>query len=257
MAALRDAGCEPLAFGRSGPPPGHFDAAVWAGGARSSDPAELEAGHVAGPLTALARLASGGRFVYLSSGQVYGRAEVPFRESTEPTASDPYSLAKLRGEAALARAAALSKIQLTILRLPVVYGPGQRGPMFVPSLIEHLVSGRRFAMSPGQQTRDLIFVADVAAGIRRALDADAPAGLYNLGSGVEVRLCDLARSIASACGTNAEKLLDIGAIPYRGDEQMRYVFDIRKIERELGFVPTVDLPDGLARTVAAARSEHE
>lgn len=208
-----------------------WDALVWAAGARRATLEENQVDHVEAPLAAIAHLPSLARVVYLSSGETYGAQDVPFVEDAPLLGSSPYALAKIEGERALAAACAARAIDLTILRPSVVYGPGQRGPMFMPSLVHALTHDERFAMTPGEQTRDLVHVDDVAAAIALALTG--PAGTYNISSGTEITLRDLALELARRMGKSA--LLDIGALPYRPGEQMRYVLSPARAAAALGW----------------------
>ena len=190
--------------------------------------------------------------MYLGSGEVYGPAEVPFREAQAPDPRSEYARAKLRGEAALAAAAAPAGVTLTVLRLAVVYGPGQGGAMLLPSLLASLRAGRRIPMTRGEQTRDFVHGDDVATAVLAALAPGAPGGLYNVGSSVETRVADAATQLARAVGGEAAvALLGLGDLPYREGEQMRYLLDGARARAALGFVPRVALADGLARLVAS------
>ncbi len=250
-ARLVDALSGAEAFGRAGPS-GSYDAVVWAAGHRSSDAAALEAEHVSAPLAALAHVRPGGRFVYLSSGEVYGPNAVPFREDQAPDPRSPYALAKLRGERALADAAADAGVMIAVLRLAVVYGPGQAGTMLLPTLLATLRAGRRFAMTPGEQTRDFVHVDDVVALVRAALVEAASAGLYNGGTGVESSIAEVARTLALLVGGEAAvALLGVGDMPYRENEQMRYLLDGTRARVALGWLPRVALADGLRRLAAS------
>jgi nucleoside-diphosphate-sugar epimerase len=255
VAALRRANFDAFGVGRQELTQAlaqRFDAWIWAAGGRSGPEEILRQAHVEAPASALRTLKAGDKFIYLSSGQVYGDIPAPFAETDQPKGSDPYSLVKLAGESLLSKEAAAGGVRLTLLRLPVVYGPSQTGPMMIPSLLEHLRQGKRFAMTPGEQSRDLLYVDDVARGTLLALRGEQE-GLYNLGSGIEVAIREVAEKIAKKLGPAAEALLDIGAIPYRGSEQMRYVFNIDKARRELGFTPSVDLDEGIAATVGGEK----
>lgn len=81
-------------------------------------------------LARLAAEAGVGRFVFLSSARVYGLpgpGQLPFRETDAPRPGDAYGRAKAEAETGIAEAVAKSAMNLTILRLPVVYGPGRLG----------------------------------------------------------------------------------------------------------------------------------
>jgi len=229
-----------------------WDALVWAAGSRRDDAETNRAEHVIAPLAAVAAVRGLSKVVYLSSGETYGVQGVPFREETPQIGASPYALAKIEGERSMTDACAARGIALTILRPSVAYGPGQRGAMFVPSLVHALMTGARFQMTPGEQTRDMIHVGDVATAIVAAIEGKP--GVYNIGSGNEVTMRVLAADIAARFGADVRTLLEIGALPYRPNEQMRYVLDSTRAAAEITWRPYIVLAAGLDQVVAAARA---
>ena len=229
---------------------------VWAAGRRTHDGAQMRADHVDLPRQSLAAAGPQLRqFIYLSSAEVYGHATVPFREHCTPKPTDhPYALAKLAGEQALSDDARARGCHFVALRLTVVYGPGQVGTMFIPSVVDHLIRDVSVEMTPGEQTRDFVFVTDVANVVGHVVREHAE-GTYNIGSGNETRLWDVAQMIASECAPDRpiERLLQRGALPYRADEQMRYAVDIASAQRDLKFTPRVELRAGIRAVVQARR----
>ncbi|HVK72276.1 MAG TPA: NAD(P)-dependent oxidoreductase [Kofleriaceae bacterium] len=229
-----------------------WGAIVWAAGTRRATDADNLAEHATAPVAAVEHARELSRMVYLSSGEVYGAQPPPFHEDLPLLGGSSYARAKLAGEGGLAAAAGARGVALTILRPSVVYGPGQTGPMFMPSLVQALATGVRFAMTGGEQTRDLVFVDDVAAAIAAAVAG--PPGTYNVSSGVEVEMRALAVAVADRFGPDARGRLDLGALPYRDNEQMRYVLDPSRAAAALGWRATTSLDAGLDRVVAAARA---
>lgn len=226
---------------------------IWAAGGRVEDPAVCHEQHVTAPLGAFEAARSLRRFVYLSSGEVYGSQAVPFAETSAPLGTHPYARAKLAGERALSERAAQRAVALDVLRLPIVYGPGQTGRMLVPALVETLLRGERFAMTPGEQTRDFLYVDDVCALVERCLASDAPAGVWNASSGCEVSIREAALTIARAISPTAHEQLDIGALPYRAHEQLRYALDPTRARDAFGWTAQIGLATGVARVVEDAR----
>ena len=234
---------------------GGADAVVWAAGGRVSRFEEGVGVHVEAPVRVLE--ASGAtRFVYLGSGEAYGLQDVPFDEDRPLRGTSPYSRAKIAGEEAVRDAAARLGVGAYLLRMGVVFGPGQKGAMLVPALLNALMSRRRFPMTRGDQTRDVLYVDDAVELIARCLDDDAPAGTYNVGRGVEVPVIDVVTKVVEETsrhlGVDLMPLLDAGAVPYRDGEQMRYVFDMTRTHERLGWRAATSIDDAVARTVEAA-----
>jgi len=212
------------------------DAFVWAAGRREADLAANRAVHVDAAVAA-ARASGASRVVYLSTGEVYGDAPVPWREDGPVQPRSAYARTKLDGEAALADA--------VVLRIGVVYGPGQAPPMVLPSIVDAVRARRPIALTAGTQTRDFVFVDDVGDAIARALAA--PPGVINIGSGVETRVRDACELLGRLLG--APELLGFGARPLRDDDLARYVLDVTRARDILGWRASTPLAAGLARLV--------
>jgi nucleoside-diphosphate-sugar epimerase len=198
------------------------------------------------------------RIVYLSSGEVYGDAPLPYREDGPTLSASDYAQAKLLGEnAAMSscerNASPEDPAIATVLRLGLVYGPDQSPRMLIPRVVAALRANERFPLTHGEQTRDLVFVDDVAHAIVRAVES-ANAGTYNIASGSEARIRDvvegIARAIATQQGTSASDLLGLlgfGEVALRPDEAHRYVMDVSRAREDLGWTATTSLAEGLAR----------
>jgi UDP-glucose 4-epimerase len=247
VGALAAAGHEAIAFGREGLGEA-VDALVWAGGQRGGDAAALAIAHVDAAIAAV-RAGRPARVVYLSSAEVYGRGAVPFREDAAPAPPSAYARAKLEGEARLGGEVA----SLVVLRPGVVYGPGQGPGMLLPSALAELAAGRPFSVTgDGAQTRDFLYVDDLAALIARALAPDAPAGLYNAGTGREVAVRDALAMLCARLGVDA-RLVRVGERPEREGDIRRYALDASRAAARLGWRAKVTLEDGLTALAASAR----
>lgn len=243
VARLRAAGHDVRATGRGDTVDAvaaGCDALVWAAGARTLDEARDRADHLVAPLAAIAAAPRPPRVIYLSSGEVYGAQAVPFAEDAPLLGTSTYARAKIAGETAVRAAVP----EAFVLRPAIVVGPAQTGGMFVPAALAALRARLPLVMTPGEQTRDLVLVDDVAEIIARCLAQAAPPGTYNVGSGVEVRMRDLAEQLADALGA-PRSLIHAGALPYRAGEQMRYALDPTRAHAALGWRATP-----LAHTIA-------
>jgi UDP-glucose 4-epimerase len=195
------------------------------------------------------------RIVFASSGgTVYGENQrVPAREDdpTEPVC--PYGVSKLSSERYLHYYAHMYGIGFVALRYANVYGPRQdpHGEAGVVAIFSGLLldGGQPVINGSGGQTRDYVYVGDVARANLLALDSDCT-GPVNIGTGIET---DVARLFALLCdATGAHPGERHG--PAKPGEQSRSALDPARARAVLGWTPEVPLADGLARAVAFFRA---
>jgi len=122
--------------------------------------------------------------------------------------------------------------------------------MFLASLIRSLINGKMFPMTSGEQLRDYVYVRDVAQSmLLAALRSEAKCEVYNISSGISIRLIDLAHKVCDSIGGNSKKLLQPGLLRYRTTEQMEYCADNSKAQKILGWSPKITLTHGLDITI--------
>jgi nucleoside-diphosphate-sugar epimerase len=186
--------------------------------------------------------------VVSGTAEEYGRAAAPFLESYREDPVGPYSLSKVC-VAHLARMFFnVYALPVMVLRPTLAYGPGQEPVMFIPALIKTLLRGDRFPMTPGEQTRDFIYVDDlVNAYLHAGISGKGFGRVFNIGSGVPRKLMDVARMTAALL--NKESLLDMGAKNYRAAEIMDYRVDISLAKESFGWSPETSLDKGLRLTI--------
>lgn len=241
--ALTAAGHDAIAIGRGEMARG--DVLVWAAGKKQPTLDANRAVHLTAAVEAL-RTSGATRAIYLSSGECYGEAPLPFREDGPTLATTPYALAKLEGEAALA-----AQVPTVALRLAVVYGPGQQPPMFLPSIVRAIRAGEHVALTDGTQTRDFVFVDDVAGAVVAAVSKWGPSpfsSLINIGSGVETRVRELGEQLGRLLG--GAHLLGWGERVRGPNDPARYVLAVERAAEGLGWRATTPLDVGL-RLLAA------
>ncbi len=189
------------------------------------------------------------RVVFASTGgAIYGEQEqFPCDEGHPRRPVSPYGVAKLATEAYLFFYKVQYGVDYVALRYANVYGPRQdpHGEAGVVAIF----CGRMLGSMPstifgdGEQTRDYIFVGDVARANVAALGAKA-SDAFNIGTGVETSVNQLYRSLASAAGLKTPP----SYAPARPGEQRRSVISPARAGQVLGWRPEVTLDDGLERT---------
>jgi len=193
-----------------------------------------------------------GTIVYMSSAAVYGQPHtLPIGESHPTEPISPYGATKLGGEhVCLSLSKSLGYFKAFVLRLFNVYGPGQdyRNPYsgVIARFAAAALRGSDLEIfGDGLQSRDFIHVSDVARAALRCLDEGAVAGVYNIGSGRETSILELARSIIALTGSSSRI---VHREPRPGDIR-RSVADVSRAREALGWAPTKSLGDGLRETI--------
>ena len=198
------------------------------------------------------------RFIFSSTGgAVYGDfVQPPNIEDYPKDPESPYAIGKLSFEYYMASYARVHGLDCVSLRYANVYGPRQdpHGEAGVVAIFcNRLLDGRAMTVfGDGEQTRDYVFVKDVARVNLAAAEATLPpvgrldARAFNVGTGVETSVNALAETLRRAAGSD----LGIEYAPARAGELARSAVSIEKAGKHLGWRPTVDLHAGLAETFA-------
>jgi UDP-glucose 4-epimerase len=186
------------------------------------------------------------RVIFSSTGgAIYGECDEPAAEESPRRPLAPYGASKLAAEEYLATYNRLHGTQHVSLRYGNVYGPRQdpHGEAGVVAIFfGRLARGEPLRIfGDGRQTRDYVYVGDVVAA---TLAAQGHAGVFNVGTGTETSVVDLAGACSSVAGLSAP----LEHEPARVGELQRSVLDPSLAERELGFRAETRLHDGLAAT---------
>lgn len=202
----------------------------------------------------LARKLDAQRVVYASSVAVYGEPQyLPIDENHPLSPANLYGLTKLMGEQLLWRYSEDYGLSVIALRYFNVYGPRmRRGPYagVVYRFIEALMSGEAPTIfGDGEQTRDFVYVYDVAEANLKALESSYT-GAVNIGSGIEISVNRLYRIVCSAIGKCPEPRR---APPRKGDVR-RSRASIDRARQVLGWKPRVGIEEGIVHTIEWYRS---
>ena len=190
------------------------------------------------------------RLLFASSGgSVYGEQQVYPCDETHPThPTSPYGCAKLAVELYLDAFRVMGDLDPIVFRYANIYGPrqepkGEAG--IVAILAEKLLAGETPRIfDDGEQTRDYVFVGDLVAAHRAALDNWTP-GFYNVGTGVETSVNALYEMVSRQLGSTIRPRHE----PPVSAELRRNSLDAGRLERALGAAPKTPIAVGLARTL--------
>jgi UDP-glucose 4-epimerase len=192
-----------------------------------------------------------------SGGTIYGSPpHVPVSEEARLRAQplSPYGISKKIAEDYLRFYRRNHSLDFAALALGNVYGPRQDpgGEAGVISIFgAKLLSGEAPTIfGDGRQTRDYVYVDDVAAAFHAAIGAGSGL-LLNIGSSRETSVIDLFQILAALTGFTGEPTY----APLPAGEVMRISLDVRRAQAELGWGPRVALHEGLARTLTFLRAD--
>ena len=206
--------------------------------------------NVLGTLNALefARREQVRKVLFASTVSVYAPdVAMPITEDRPTRASSPYGASKAAGENYCTAYAKSYDLDITVFRLFNVFGPLMT-KYVIHDLVRKLQADphRLVILGDGSQVRDYLYVDDAARAFLLAAERGQPGAVCNLGSGIPVRISDLAQHVIAEMGLDGVEV-EYTMASWPGDINAWYA-DITRL-RELGFCPTVFWQEGLGRTV--------
>jgi UDP-glucose 4-epimerase len=222
-----------------------------------ADPAFDARTNVEGTINVLlAAIDAGARVVNVSTGgAIYGDADViPTPETVEPLPEAPYGQSKFCAERYIGLFGRLHGLRGATVRLGNVYGPRQ-DPLGEAGVIAIFCGKLEAGEQPtiygdGTQTRDYVYVGDVVRAILAVLAHEDANGQYNVGTGKESTVLDIVAGLAEFADGDFEPQF----APARAGEMARSCLDVTRAREELGWEPTIELAEGLRRTMEWART---
>ena len=191
------------------------------------------------------------KVVFASSAAVYGDvATLPVAEDVKLQPVSPYGGHKLASEYALDFYASVHGVPTTALRFFNVYGPRQDPTSPYSGVIsifaDRAKTGRPLMIfGDGSQTRDFVYVGDVVRAIVSALNDGNSRLIANVGTGSEITINELARTIVDLCGGTST----IDHAPARSGEILKSRAKVERLRDQLGVVAETKLVDGLRATL--------
>jgi NAD dependent epimerase/dehydratase len=217
-------------------------------------PREFVAANVEGTLNVLeaARRSSVERVVQVSTSEVYGTAqEVPISETHRLHPQSPYAASKVASDQLALSFARSFGLDVVVARPFNTFGPRQSARAIIPTIVTQALAREQVELGATTPTRDFLFVEDTAAGLARCAEADGVAGeVFNLGTGTEISIGDLATRILALLGRQVRIVTAEERLRPKGSEVERLVADVTRARQTLDWQPMVTLDEGLRRTIA-------
>jgi UDP-glucose 4-epimerase len=210
-------------------------------------PTDYMSANVMGTVAALegARHAGVEKFVYAASSSCYGLASTPTKEDHLIAPQYPYALSKYQGEQAAFHWHKVYHLPVNSVRIFNAYGPrvrttGAYGAVFGVFFKQKLEGAPFTVVGDGSQSRDFLYVTDVAEAFRLAVETEHTGEIYNLGAGNPQTVNRLVELLQG----------DVVYVSKRPGEPDCTWADVSKIQRELGWMPKVSFEEGVANMLA-------
>ena len=186
-------------------------------------------------------------FLYASSSSVYGNnKKLPFSESDPvDTPISPYAATKKADELIAHVYSHIYNLPTTGLRFFTVYGPWGRPDMALFLFTKNILEGKKILVNnSGKMSRNFTYVDDIVSGTLKALDANLPYAVMNIGGDKENTLLEFIEMIEKHTGKKAKKK----NMPLPQGDVLATVADIQKL-RKLGWKPTTRIDQGIKNFV--------
>lgn len=193
------------------------------------------------------------RVIFLSTIDVYGRhgLSLPLNEDSPVRPESYYAISKYFSELVIRKACLDMDVPSTILRLPGVYGPGDKSKRIVVSCVASILEHRGIAISgDGSQRRDLLYVGDICRLVKQVIEKGIT-GVFNAVTGCSCSVNDIVRILESHAGCSVPRVYD-----NKKEDRIDLVFDNSGILNALPGFSFTGPDEGLAKTYDDFKREH-
>jgi dTDP-glucose 4,6-dehydratase len=192
------------------------------------------------------------RFHHISTCEVYGDLALDdpavFTEKSPYRPRTPYNASKAGGDHAVRAYGETFGLNVTVTICSNNYGPYQFPEKVIPLFTTNALTGKQLPVyATSANRREWLHVSDHCRAIEAVLHNGKPGETYNVGSGVEVSVAELAARILDQLGLPRTM---ISTVPDRPGHDRRYLLDSSKLRTELGWAPAIGFDEGLADTIA-------
>jgi dTDP-glucose 4,6-dehydratase len=192
------------------------------------------------------------RFIHTSTSEVYGTAQkVPIDEAHPLQGQSPYSASKIGADKLVESFYCAYQLPAVTVRPFNTYGPRQSARAVIPTIITQALAHRTIRLGNLDTVRDFTYVEDTVNGFISAATAqDVEGSTFNLGTGTEIRIGDLAKTILQKTGSDANIEIDPQRLRPQKSEVLRLLSDNSLARERLGWTPSIHLGEGLDQTIA-------
>lgn len=203
-------------------------------------------------LQALKRKGFNGTFLYISSGDIYGKVDeinLPVDEHLLPKPRNPYAVSKVAAELLCQQWSYTEPWRIIVVRPFNHIGPGQNESFVIANMAQQIVRIRKGLQSPQLSvgdvdvSRDFLDVRDVVQAYLQLLLQGENGEVYNLCSGQERVVRDLIHEMAALAGVTIELQQDAARL--RLSEQRRVVGSAEKLQKDTGWKPRITITESL------------
>jgi len=196
------------------------------------------------------------RLVHTSTSEVYGSARiVPINEEHPLQGQSPYSASKIAADK-------LAESYYCAFGLPVItvrpfntFGPRQSARAVIPTIITQALAKDTIKLGNLDTTRDFTYVSDTVAGFLSAARSSNGLGeVFNLGTGKEIRIGELAEMVIRKVGRNVKIEVDQERLRPEKSEVLRLISDNTRAREALGWMPHVPFEEGIGKTITWIRT---
>lgn len=185
----------------------------------------------------------GVRMTYVSA-YVYGVPEnLPVKESDPVNPNNPYALSKFLAEKLCEFYTNYYNLDVTILRLFNVYGPGQKVHFLIPAVITQLEHDQ-IVVQDMEPRRDYVYIDDVVHALCKSMEAPDGYNIYNIGSGYSLSVRDVINNILETAGKDIALHCNENS---RSNEIPDVYASIEKAESELDWIPETSFSEGIKK----------
>ncbi len=190
------------------------------------------------------------RVLFPSTALVYKASESPLDEDAERELSATYAQSKNLGEQVVKSICGRMGVDYTIVRFFNVYGPGQLPMYIVAQVLRQIAEEHRVELRNGSVMRDMLFVDDCIDAVLKLVVTPAAANsIFNIGSGRNSSILDIAKAGVEASGKQSVEIVDLKQnIEY---SPTAITADISKVKSTIDWDPKTLLKEGMERVWAA------